>query len=157
MAEYRNIITEEDPLLHQPAATVVRFNGSLHKLLDDMRVTLYKADGVGLAAPQVGISKRVIVVDDGETGFIEMVNPVITERSGAKDGVEFCLSVPGRGGHVTRATKVTVRYQDRNGNPFSVTATDLKARIFQHEIDHLDGRLFTDIMTAEVIPDPDEQ
>lgn len=150
MAEIREIITEEDPLLHQDAAEVHRFNSSLHTLLDDMKATMYQANGVGLAAPQVGISKRVIVVDDGENGFIEMVNPVITHREGAAEATEYCLSVPDRGGRVIRATKIKVEAQDRFGNPFSVRASGLLARIFQHEIDHLDGKLFTDVMIAEV-------
>lgn len=150
MAEIREIITEEDPLLHQEAMEVRRFNNVLHTLLDDMKVTMYKANGVGLAAPQVGISKRIIVVDDGENGFFEMVNPVITQRSGSDEAVEYCLSVPDRGGRVIRSTKVKVQAQDRFGNPFQVSASGLLARILQHEIDHLEGKLFTDVMIEEV-------
>ncbi len=150
MAELCEIVLEGDPLLHQQAAEVRRFNANLHNLLDNMKATMYHADGVGLAAPQVGISKRIIVVDDGENGFMELVNPEIIQRDGAEEGTEFCLSVPGRGGRVIRATKVKVRAQDRFGNPFQVSAKGLLARIFQHEIDHLDGKLFTDVMVAEV-------
>ncbi|MBQ6808499.1 MAG: peptide deformylase [Firmicutes bacterium] len=150
MAEIREIITEEDPLLHQEAMEVRRFNSSLHSLLDDMKVTMYKANGVGLAAPQVGISKRVIVVDDGENGFFEMVNPVITQRDGSAIATEYCLSVPDRGGRVQRSTKIKVKAQDRFGNPFQLSASGMLARIFQHEIDHLEGKLFTDVMLEEV-------
>ncbi len=150
MAEIRTIVKEGDPILHQQAQVVRRFNDSLHRLLDDMMETMHQAEGCGLAAPQVGISKRVIVVDDGEHPPMEMVNPVIVRHSGAVEAVEYCLSVPDRGGKVIRAQQITVEYQDRNGNPCQAEYSDFYARIFQHEIDHLDGKLFTDVMIEEV-------
>lgn len=150
MADVRTIITEEDPQLHQPSVEVLRFGGALHRLLDDMKETLYHANGVGLAAPQVGINKRIIVVDDRESGFFEMVNPRIVESRGRMEGVEYCLSVPGRGGMVPRFTWVKIYAQDRHGHEICVIAEHYLARIFQHEIDHLNGTLFTDIMSEEV-------
>lgn len=150
MADLRNIITEEDPLLHQPCQEVRRFNDSLHQLLDDMKYTMYEANGVGLAAPQVGVAKRVIVVDDRENGFMELVNPRILRMKGREEGVEFCLSVPERGGLVDRATEVRIAAQDRQGGPVELIAKGYLARVFQHEIDHLEGRLFTDVMIREV-------
>lgn len=150
MADVRKIITEEDPLLHEKSVPVQRFGGSLHKLLDDMRLTMYQAEGVGLAAPQVGILKQVVVIDDRENGYIELVNPQIIERKGSIESAEFCLSVPDRGGKVKRSRVIRVNAQDRAGKPFSVKCTERLAIIFQHEIDHLNGILFTDIMSEEV-------
>ena len=150
MAEIRTIVTEEDPLLHEKSVEVQRFGTVLHKLLDDMKVTMYEADGVGLAAPQVGILKQAVVIDDREHGYIELINPRIVERKGSIVSTEFCLSVPDRGGKVNRARHIRVEAQDRFGNPFSVSVSGQEAIIYQHEIDHLQGVLFTDIMTAEV-------
>lgn len=150
MADIRKIVTEEDPQLHRPSIEVRRFNDSLHRLLDDMRVTMYQANGCGLAAPQVGVNKRVIVVDDQENGYYELINPKIVAASGATEGVEYCLSVPNRGGRVRRAKEVRIEAQDRFGKPVTVRASDFHARVFQHEIDHLDGLLFTDVMSEEV-------
>lgn len=150
MADLRRIIMEDDPMLHLGSVEVKRFGSTLHKLLDDMKETMYHADGVGLAAPQVGINKQIIVVDDRENGFYEMVNPHIVQESGVELGVEFCLSVPGRGGKVPRATEITVEYQDRYGAPHTLEASGFFARVFQHEIDHLNGILFTDVMIEEV-------
>lgn len=157
MSEFRRIITEEDPILRQPAIEVRRFGAALHKLLNDMKATMYHESGVGLAAPQIGISKRVVVIDDRESDYIELINPVIIEAKGADEGVEYCLSVPNRGGRVIRATQVKVKAQDRFGAPFIVSASGIRARVFQHEIDHLHGRLFTDIMVAEVRDDEEKQ
>lgn len=156
MANIRKIVTEEDPQLHQPSVEVRRFNDSLHRLLDDMRATMYQANGCGLAAPQVGVNKRIIVVDDGENGFFELVNPRIIAAGGATEGVEFCLSVPDRGGRVRRAKDIRIEAQDRFGGPVTVRASDFHARVFQHEIDHLDGVLFTDVMSEEVRPQEED-
>lgn len=150
MAEIRKIITDEDPLLHQRSEEVRRFGASLHKLLDDMKATMYHAEGVGLAAPQVGILKQVVVIDDRENDFIELVNPKIVENNGVIESTEFCLSVPDCGGKVRRANKIKVIAQDREGKPFSIQAIGQTAIIFQHEIDHLHGILFTDIMTERI-------
>ena len=150
MAEIRKIVTEEDPLLHEKSVEVRRFGASLHKLLDDMKVTMYSADGVGLAAPQVGILKQVVVIDDRENGYIELVNPQIIESKGSVMSTEFCLSVPNRGGKVKRARNIKVVAQDRNGQTLQYKVSGQLAIIFQHEIDHLHGILFTDIMTREI-------
>ena len=157
MAGYRNIVTEEDPQLRQPSVEVRRFGDSLHNLMDDMRITLYHNNGVGLAAPQVGVNKRVIVVDDRESPYVEMVNPRIVESSGCEEDVEACLSVPDKAGWVRRATKIKVEYQDRFGKEHSLTAKDYLARILQHEIDHLEGILYVDVMTEEYVPEKDEK
>ena len=154
MADVRKIITEEDPLLRQEAVEVKRFNPVLHKLLDDMKETMYEVGGVGLAAPQIGISKRILVMDDREEeGYCEMVNPLIISAQGTEEGVEYCLSVLGRGGKVIRATDITIQAQDRFGQLFTLNTQGYRARVFQHEIDHLHGRLFLDIMTEEVRDD----
>ena len=139
----RNIVKEGDPVLRKTCRSVLQFDEKLATLLDDMKDTMYKAEGVGLAAPQVGILKRVCIVDVGD-GLIELVNPVIVEQSGSQTGGEGCLSSPGEYGDVTRPMEVTVRAQDRFGNNFTVTGTELKARAFCHEIDHLNGILFKD-------------
>lgn len=142
----RNIVIEPDPVLHEIAKEVTKFNANLHKLLDDMADTMYYAEGVGLAAPQIGILKRVIVVDVGdEHGLIEMVNPVMVEHSGEQLGPEGCLSIPGINGDVRRYQKIKVAGMDRFGKPFEMVAEDFLARAFQHEIDHLNGVLFTSI------------
>ncbi|ALS27469.1 peptide deformylase [Paenibacillus sp. 32O-W] len=153
----RMIVKVPDPVLREVAKEVTKFNANLHKLLDDMADTMYDAEGVGLAAPQIGILKRVIVVDvgDEETGLIEMVNPEIIEADGEQLGPEGCLSIPNLNGDVRRADRVKVRGQDRHGNPFVVEATGFLARAFQHEVDHLNGILFTDI--AERVYDISER
>ena len=155
MADLRKIVTEEDPQLHQPSVEVLRFGESLHRLLEDMRETLYQENGVGLAAPQIGINKQIVVVDDRENGFFELVNPKVVEHSGRAEGVEYCLSVPGRGGLVARFTHVKIQAQDRFGKPVAIEADGFLARIFQHEIDHLDGILFTDVMLEEIVDETD--
>lgn len=143
------IVCIGDPILREQAIEVRRFNENLHQLLDGMRETLYKADGVGLAAPQVGVSKQVVIVDIGE-GLIELINPKIIASEGLVEDVEGCLSVPGKSGMVKRAKKVTVTAQDRNGKEFTIEGEDLLARAFQHEIDHLKGVLYVDIMEREI-------
>ncbi|MFB5759447.1 peptide deformylase [Paenibacillus medicaginis] len=142
----RFIVKEPDEVLHKVAKEVTKITPNVQKLLDDMADTMYDAEGVGLAAPQVGILKRLIVVDAGdEHGLIKMINPEIVAKEGEQFGPEGCLSIPGLNGDVRRAEKVTVKGLDREGKPLTVTATGLLSRAFQHEIDHLNGVLFTDI------------
>ncbi|MDT3414755.1 peptide deformylase [Brevibacillus aydinogluensis] len=141
----RTIVKHPDPILREKSAVVTKFNANLHKLLDDMAETMYDADGVGLAAPQVGVSKRVIVMDCGE-GLIEVVNPEIIAYEGEQfDYPEGCLSIPGLRGDVRRHKWIKLRGQDRYGNVFEMEADDLLSRCAQHEIDHLNGILFIDI------------
>lgn len=139
----RNIVKLGDDVLRKVCRTQLTFDEKLADLLDDMADTMYKAEGVGLAAPQVGILRRICVVDIGED-LIELVNPVITEKSGEQLGSEGCLSIPDRYEEVKRPMKVTVRAQDRNGNNFTIKAEGFKARALCHEIDHLDGILYID-------------
>ena len=145
----RNILTKEDPTLYKKCRPVTDFNARLHQLLDDMGETLIDSDGVGLAAPQVGVLRRAVVVletnvPEGEEPYIiELINPEIISSSGEQDGAEGCLSVPGEYGMVKRPMDVTVRAQNRFGETFSVSGTGLTARCFCHELDHLDGVLFT--------------
>ena len=139
----RNIVKEGDPVLRKTARSVLDFDEKLAQLLDDMKETMYEADGCGLAAPQVGILRRICIVDVGD-GLIEMVNPVIIEESGVQEGSEGCLSLPGEYGITRRPMNVTVKAQDRNGNTFTVSGEALKARAFCHEIDHLNGILYID-------------
>lgn len=139
----RNIVTEGDPVLHKVAREVTKFNDRLHELIDDMIETLENANGVGLAAPQVGVLRRVVVVDTGEE-MLELVNPVILEQHGTQTGQEGCLSVPGKFGIVTRPEVVKVRAQDRYGDWFETEGEGLLARGFCHELEHLDGHLYTE-------------
>ena len=139
----RNIVKVGDDVLRKVCRTQMTFDEKLWSLLDDMAETMYKAEGVGLAAPQVGILRRVCVVDVGE-GLIELINPVITEKSGSQKGSEGCLSVPDRFEEVTRPNKVTVRAQNRKGENIEIKAEGFLARAFCHEIDHLDGILYKD-------------
>lgn len=140
----REIVCYPDEILEKKCDTVTEFDRALHVLIDDMFDTMYKAEGVGLAAPQIGIGKQVAVVDIGdETGKVELVNPVIEQMEGEQDGPEGCLSFPGIFGDVKRAQKVKVSALDRHGNPFTIVAEDFLARALQHEIDHLNGVLFT--------------
>ncbi len=139
----RNILTEGEPTLNKTARPVTRFDHRLHDLLDDLADTMDNANGVGLAAPQVGVLRRVAVVCDGED-IIELVNPEIIAQSGEQSGPEGCLSVPGRYGIVTRPNVVRVRAQDREGHWFEVEGEELLARGFCHELEHLDGHLYTE-------------
>ncbi len=141
----RKILTVKEPCLHKVCRPVEKFDGKLHKLLDDMKETLLDANGVGLAAPQVGILRRVVVVDTGEE-MLELVNPELLETGGEQVGSEGCLSVPGKYGIVKRPNYAKVRAQDRDGNVFEVEGEELMARCFCHEIDHLDGIVYTEIM-----------
>lgn len=140
----RRILTQEEPTLHKKCRSVTSFDKKLHELLDDMVETLYDANGVGLAAPQVGILRRVVVIDTGEE-IIEMINPEILETSGEQDGMEGCLSIPGEYWLVKRPNHVKAKAQDRDGNWFEVEADELIARCICHECDHLDGHLYTEI------------
>ena len=141
----RNILTDKEPSLHKVCKPVTKFDWRLHKLLDDMAETLEEANGVGLAAPQVGILRRVVIVDTGD-GILELVNPTLVETSGEQTGPEGCLSVPGRYGLVTRPNFAKVSAQDRDGNWFEAEGEELIARCFCHELDHLDGILYTQVM-----------
>ena len=141
----RKILTDKDPALHKVCKPVTNFDKKLHKLLDDMAETLEEANGVGLAAPQVGILRRVVIVDTGD-GILELVNPTLVETSGEQTGPEGCLSVPGRYGLVTRPNFAKVSAQDRDGNWFEAEGEELIARCFCHELDHLDGILYTQVM-----------
>lgn len=144
----RKIVKVGDDILNKICRSVLQFDEKLWTLLDDMKATLYDADGAGLAAPQVGMLKRVCIVDVGD-GLIELVNPVIVSEEGEQVGEEGCLSVPDKYGIVKRPMKVTVRAQDRNGNTFTVSGEGLKARAFCHEIDHLNGILYTQKVIRE--------
>lgn len=141
----RKILTDKDPALHKVCKPVEKFDSKLHKLLDDMRDTVLDASGVGLAAPQVGILRRVVVVDTGEE-ILELVNPELIETDGEQEGPEGCLSVPGRYGLVKRPYYAKVRAQDRDGNWFEAEGEELIGRCFCHELDHLDGILYTQVM-----------
>lgn len=149
----RKIVLQGDECLTKVCRPVTDFNGRLHTLLDDMTDTLLDSGGVGLAAPQVGILRRVCVVLNEDDEVIELVNPEIIFTDGEQTGLEGCLSVPGKYGVVTRPEVVRVRAQDRNGDFFEVEDSDLTARCFCHEIEHLDGHLFIEhadrLMTEE--------
>ncbi len=139
----RNIVKLGDEILKKVCRTQLKFDEKLAQTLDDMAETMYAAEGVGLAAPQVGILRRYCVIDTGE-GLIELVNPVIDKVSGEQEAEEGCLSLPGRYEVVKRPMTVTVHAQDRNGKNITVTGEGLLARALCHEIDHLDGILFID-------------
>ena len=141
----RKILTDKEPALHKVCKPVEVFDRKLHKLLDDMIQTLDDAQGVGLAAPQVGILRRVVIVDTGE-GVLELINPTMLETSGEQVGAEGCLSVPGKYGLVKRPYYAKVRAQDRDGQWYEVEGEELIARCFCHELDHLDGIIYTEVM-----------
>ena len=149
----RKIVLQGDECLTKVCRPVTDFNGRLHTLLDDMTDTLLDSGGVGLAAPQVGILRRVCVVLNEDDEVLQLVNPEIIFTDGEQTGLEGCLSVPGKYGVVTRPEVVRVRAQDRNGDFFEVEDSDLTARCFCHEIEHLDGHLFIEhtdrLMTEE--------
>ena len=141
----RRILTDKESALHKVCKPVTAFDQKLHKLLDDMCETLVDSGGVGLAAPQVGILRRVVVVDTGD-GILELVNPELISTDGEQEGPEGCLSVPGKYGLVKRPYYATVKAQDRHGEWFEAEGEELIARCFCHELDHLDGILYTQIM-----------
>jgi peptide deformylase len=152
----RNILTDEEPALHKVCRPVVAFDKKLHKLLDDMGETMREANGVGLAAPQVGILRRVVTVDLGDE-ILELVNPELVETDGEQTGPEGCLSVPGKYGLVTRPNYAKVKAQDRYGEWFEVEAEELIARCFCHELDHLDGIVYTEVMERFLSPEELEE
>lgn len=149
----RNIVTEGDSVLTKVSRPVTKFDRRLHVLLDDMTDTLVDAGGVGLAAPQVGVLRRAVVVDTGEDGILELINPEIIEESGEQTGLEGCLSVPGKYGIVTRPNYVKVRAQDRDGNWFEAEGEELIARCFCHELAHLEGQLYTAVAERMLTPE----
>lgn len=140
----RNIVKDGDEILRKVCKEVTVFDNKLATILDDMRETMYKADGVGLAAPQIGLLKRIAVVDVDRENYYELINPKITKMAGTQEGQEGCLSFPGEFGDVVRPKKVEVVAQDRNGKEYKLVATDLLARALCHEIDHLNGIVFKD-------------
>ncbi len=152
----RKIIKVGDEGLRKVCKPMQKYDLRLWLLLRDMAETMYKADGVGLAAPQVGILRRVVVIDVGD-GLIELVNPEIISAEGEQGGPEGCLSVPGKRGFVYRPEKVTVRARDRHGKSFELTGEGLLARCLCHEIDHLDGVLYTDKMDHEITEEEEEK
>ena len=163
----RNIVTKEDKILYKVCRPVVKFNDRLHQLLDDMADTLANANGVGLAAPQVGVLRRAVLVletnvgEDEEEFVIELINPEILETSGEQIGAEGCLSVPGEYGVVRRPSYVKVKAQDRFGAWFEYEGEGLTARCICHELEHLDGHLFLEkcerMLTEEEISGPAEE
>ena len=141
----RKILTTKDPALRKVCKPMVNFDNRLFRLLEDMKDTLVDSGGVGLAAPQVGILRRVVLVDTGEE-ILELINPTLVAVDGEQTGAEGCLSVPGKYGLVKRPYWAKVRAQDRNGNWFEAEGEELIARCFCHELDHLDGIIYTDVM-----------
>ena len=148
----RNIVLQGDEVLTKVCRPVTEFNDRLHTLLDDMTETLLDSGGVGLAAPQVGILRRLALVMVEDESFLEIINPEIIDRQGEQDGAEGCLSVPGKYGMVKRPMQVTVKFQDRHGEWHERTAEGFTARAFCHEIDHLDGHLYTELVTEYLDP-----
>lgn len=144
-----------DPVLREKARVVTKIGEHTSRLIDDMLETMYYADGVGLAAPQIGISKRIIVIDVGD-GPLALINPQIVSSEGEITEVEGCLSVPGVHGKVARAERVVVEAQDRNGQLIHITGEGLLAIALQHEIDHLDGILFVDKATVMLNPEDED-
>lgn len=146
----RNILVDGDPTLNKISRPVEKFDERLHILIEDMKETLAESNGVGLAAPQIGILRRVVLVVDENDQVLELVNPVIIHQEGEQTGLEGCLSVPGMYGEVTRPMKATVRAQDRNGTIFEVSGEEIVARCFCHELEHLDGHLFTEQVNGQL-------
>ncbi len=140
---FLKIVQVGDPVLRQKCEPVTSFDGELHTLLDNMKETVKKADGAGLAAPQVGVAKRVVCVNV-EEGYFELINPIFVWQKGEQYGPEGCLSVRGKKGNVLRPNKVKILFQDRNGDKYSLVARDFFARAICHELDHLDGILYID-------------
>jgi len=150
----RRILSDNHPLLRSPAQEVKNINSGVIRLLDDMIETMREAEGVGLAANQVGVSKRIFIAADGEDLIYELINPRCDQAEGESVGIEGCLSIPGCYGEVSRAEKIVIRALNRKGREVRLEAEGLLARILQHEMDHLDGVLFTD--KALRLVDPEE-
>ena len=148
----RTILTDESPKLRMISREQTEFDQRLHQLLDDMKETLYHANGAGLAAVQVGILRRVAIVDIGD-GLIELVNPVVLSAEGEQEVTEGCLSVVGKWGKTKRPLKTRVKAFDRDGNEFEIEGEGMLALALVHEIDHLDGKLYTDIVIGELWED----
>jgi len=148
----RQILKDNHPVLRRQTAEVKNINNGVLRLLDDMHETMRDVDGVGLAANQVGVSKRILIAADGEEIIYELINPRCESLEGDEVGIEGCLSVPGSYGEVPRATNIIVTATDRTGKTFRLSAEGLLARILQHEMDHLDGVLFTDKALRMVDP-----
>ena len=144
----RKIRTEEDPIIRKKSRPVENFDERLWEMLDDMAETMYAADGVGLAGVQVGILRRIVVIDVGD-GLMELVNPEIIEREGEQCTPEGCLSLPGKQGYTVRPMTVKVKAQNRYGNWCVYKGTELKAKAFCHELDHLDGIIYTDVLASK--------
>ncbi len=140
----RPILTDRDPALHKMCHAVTQFDERLGDLLDDLKETLADANGAGLAAPQIGILRRAVIVVDENDEMLELVNPEIVQEEGEQDGLEGCLSLPGMWGYVLRPEKVRVKAQDRHGEWFEAEGTDVVARCFCHELEHLDGHVFSE-------------
>ena len=154
----RNIVTVGDNVLNKVCRPVTKFDKRLHMLLDDMADTLENAHGAGLAAPQVGVLRRVVLVDVGdENGYLELINPEIVETSGEQTGLEGCLSVPGKWGIVTRPAYVKIKAQDRYGEWFEAEGEEIVARCFCHECAHLDGQLYTEVADKMLTPEELEE
>ena len=142
----RKIVEQGEDCLTKVCRPVTAFNSRLHQLLDDMAETLEEASGAGLAAPQVGVLRRVcLVLDEDAEEYLELINPEIIAQSGEQTGLEGCLSVPGKWGIVTRPNVVRIKAQDRDGNWFEAEGEGLTARAFCHEIEHLDGHMYTEL------------
>lgn len=147
----RNIVKDGDSILNKKCRPIEKFDSKLADLLDDMAETMHLANGVGLAAPQVGILRRIVVIDVGD-GVIELINPQIIAFSGEQEGIEGCLSFPGEWGITKRPQYVKVKAFDRNGNEFTKDGKDLLAKAFCHEIDHLNGIVFKQIAERMLTP-----
>ena len=148
-----NILKEGDPTLRKICREVDVITPRILTLLDDMAETMRAANGCGLAAPQIGVLRRIVVIETEESGLIELINPKIVKKSGKQNEVEGCLSIPGKAGITDRPAKVTVRALDRNGYEIELTGEGLLARAFCHELDHLDGKLFIDNAIEMLSPD----
>ena len=141
----KKILQKDDPVLHKVCHPVTNFDQKLANLLDDMTATLKDAQGLGLAAPQIGILRRVCIVLNDQEEYLELVNPEIVSQEGEQEGLEGCLSLPGKWGYVKRPEWVKVKAQDRTGAWFEVEGTGLTARCFCHELSHLDGHLYSEL------------
>lgn len=145
----RNLRLEGDPILRKTSREVKEITPKVRELIDDMLETMYEKEGVGLAAPQVGILKRIVVIDVGD-GPLVMINPEMVREEGTQTGDEGCLSIPGKAGQVTRPNEVTVRFMDEDGEYYELDGTELLARAICHECEHLDGKLYIDHVEGEL-------